>query len=103
MAAAVASTSRQVGGTLGVAVIGAVLAAGVAGTGSPRGAAYAAAFVDASKPAWWILSGCGLSVLLVGALTSGRWARKTAHRTAERLEAPTGAAAGDQASASSRV
>ncbi|MCX4786612.1 MULTISPECIES: MFS transporter [unclassified Streptomyces] len=103
VAAAVASTSRQVGGTLGVAVIGAVLAAGVAGTGSPRGAAYAAAFVDASKPAWWILSGCGLSVLLVGALTSGRWARKTAHRTAERLEAPTGAAAGDQASASSRV
>ncbi|MFD4760261.1 MFS transporter [Streptomyces sp. NPDC058439] len=103
VAAAVASTSRQVGGTLGVAVIGAVLAAGVAGTGSPRSAAYATGFVDASKPAWWILSGCGLSVLLVGALTSGRWARETARRTAERLEASAGAAAGDQASASSRV
>lgn len=103
VAAAVASTSRQVGGTLGVAVIGAVLAAGVAGTGSPRGAAYATAFVDASKPAWWIISGCGLAVLLVGALTSGRWARKTAHRTAERLETSAGAAAGDQASASSRA
>ncbi|MFJ2131822.1 MFS transporter [Streptomyces sp. NPDC088846] len=103
VAAAVASTSRQVGGTLGVAVIGAVLAAGVAGTGSPRGAGYAAAFVDASKPAWWIIAGCGLCVLLVGTLTSGRWARKTARRTAERLEATAGAPAGDQASASSRA
>lgn len=103
VAAAVASTSRQIGGTLGVAVIGAVLAAGVAGTGSPRGAGYAVAFVDASKPAWWILGGCGLCVLLVGALTSGRWARETARRTAQRLEKPTGAPAGDQASASSRA
>ncbi|WPW28741.1 MFS transporter [Streptomyces atratus] len=103
VAAAVASTSRQIGGTLGVAVIGAVLAAGVAGTGSPRGAEYAAAFVDASKPAWWILAGCGLCVLLVGALTSGRWALETARRTAQRLEVPTGVPAEDQASASSRA
>ncbi|WP_327367329.1 MFS transporter [Streptomyces sp. NBC_01217] len=102
VAAAIASTSRQTGGTLGVAVIGAVLAAGVAGTGSPRGASYAAAFVDASKPAWWILAGCGLCVLVVGALTSGPWARGTARRTAERLEA-AGAPAGDQASAGSRA
>ncbi|MFF9348254.1 MFS transporter [Streptomyces sp. NPDC014734] len=103
VAAAVASTSRQVGGTLGVAVIGAVLAAGVAGTGSPRGAAYADAFVDAAGPAWWILTGCGVSVLLVGALTSGRWARETARRTAQRLETPAAASAGDQASAGSRA
>lgn len=102
VAAAVASTSRQIGGTLGVAVIGAVLAAGVAGTGSPRGAAYAAAFVDASTPAWWILGGCGLCVLLVGALTSGRWARETARRTAERLE-PKSSPAGDRTSAGSRA
>ncbi|MER6103587.1 MFS transporter [Streptomyces sp. NPDC001832] len=103
VAAAVASTSRQIGGTLGVAVIGAVLAAGVAGTGAPRGAEYATAFVDASKPAWWILTGCGLCVLLVGALTSGPWALETARRTAERLEARTGVPVGDQVSASSRA
>ncbi|MCX5100586.1 MFS transporter [Streptomyces sp. NBC_00053] len=103
VAAAVASTSRQIGGTLGVAVIGAVLAAGVAGTGSPRGAAYAEAFVDASKPAWWILAGCGLCVLLVGALTSGRWARETALRTARRLERPADVPAGDQTSAGSKA
>ncbi|MER7176851.1 MFS transporter [Streptomyces mesophilus] len=81
VAAAVASTSRQVGGTLGVAVIGAVLAAGMASSASSS-----TDFVEASKPAWWIIAGCGLSVLVVGAVTSGRWARGTAIRTAERLE-----------------
>ncbi len=82
VAAAVASTSRQVGSTLGVAVIGAVLASGV------DGAAYRSTFVEASRPAWWIMTGCGALVLVVGALTSGRWAQATARRTAERLEAP---------------
>ncbi|MFF2009034.1 MFS transporter [Streptomyces sp. NPDC058195] len=103
VAAAVASTSRQIGGTLGVAVIGAVLASGVAGTGSPRGAAYATAFVDASKPAWWIIGGCGLAVLLVGALTSGRWAQETALRTAKRLEERSAAPSGARTSADSRT
>ncbi|MFD6312204.1 MFS transporter [Streptomyces nigra] len=80
VAAAVASTSRQLGQALGVAVIGAVLASGI-GT-----AAYRTAFVTAARPAWWIVAACGLTVLVVGALTSGRWARRTAVRTAERLE-----------------
>src|SRR5690606_1010372 len=80
VASAVASTSRQLGGTLGVAVVGAVLAAGVGSS------SYADAFVPAARPAWWVLAGCGLAVLVVGALTSGRWARGTALRTAERLE-----------------
>ncbi|MCP3817618.1 MFS transporter [Streptomyces sp. A3M-1-3] len=83
VAAAVASTSRQIGATLGVAVVGAVLAAGVNSAPS-----YAAGFVDASLPAWWIITGCGLAVLVVGALTSGPWAQETARRTARRLEAP---------------
>ncbi|MGW0550135.1 MFS transporter [Streptomyces altiplanensis] len=80
VAAAVASTSRQVGQTLGVAVIGAVLAAGV------HGRSYDDTSVAASRPAWWILTGCGLCVLLVGALTSGPWALGSARRTAARLE-----------------
>jgi EmrB/QacA subfamily drug resistance transporter len=82
VAAAVASTSRQVGSTLGVAVIGAVLASGV------DGAAYRSTFVEASRPAWWIMTACGAVVLILGALTSGRWAQATARRTAERLAAP---------------
>ncbi|MGW0711862.1 MFS transporter [Streptomyces sp. NPDC002643] len=79
VAAAVASTSRQIGQTLGVAVIGAVLAAGV-GTSS-----YADAFTSAARPAWWIITGCGLAVLALGALTTGAWARRTADRSAGRL------------------
>jgi EmrB/QacA subfamily drug resistance transporter len=80
VAAAVASTSRQLGQTLGVAVVGAVLASGVSAS------SYKKVFVSASVPGWWILVGCGAAVLLLGALTSGRWARGTAERTAERLE-----------------
>ncbi|MFF9894637.1 MFS transporter [Streptomyces longispororuber] len=78
VAAAVASTSRQIGQTLGVAVIGAVLASGVTRS-------YAADFTEASRPAWWIITACGAAVLTVGTLTSGPWARATAHRTAHHL------------------
>ncbi|MEU6053053.1 MFS transporter [Streptomyces xanthochromogenes] len=85
VAAAVASTSRQIGQTLGVAVIGAVLAGGMAGVAP---SAYADSFPGAARPAWWIIAGCGLSVLCVGLATSGRRARESARRTAERLEAP---------------
>lgn len=80
VAAAVASTSRQLGQTLGVAVVGAVLAAGVGAS------SYKDRFVSAAGPGWWILTGCGLVVLVAGVLTSGPWARRTAERTAGRLE-----------------
>ncbi|MFE9562242.1 MFS transporter [Streptomyces sp. NPDC006487] len=85
VAAAVASTSRQTGGALGVAVVGAVLAAGMAG-----GSGSAAAFVAAARPAWWIITVCGLLVLCVGLATSGSWARETALRTARALEPKAG-------------
>ncbi|MDH6542122.1 MFS transporter [Streptomyces sp. SPB4] len=87
VAAAVASTSRQTGGALGVAVIGAVLAAGTAGGGD---------FAAATRPAWWIITACGLLVLAVGAATTGAWADATARRTARDLEpalSPAAAAA----------
>jgi len=60
---------------LGVAVVGSVLSSGLAG---PLKTGFAAA----SHPAWWIVAGCGLAVLGIGALTSGRWAFGTAARTA---------------------
>ncbi|MFF3202215.1 MFS transporter [Streptomyces sp. NPDC002962] len=82
VAAAVASTSRQLGQTLGVAVIGAVLATGVSTS------AYRDTFVSAAVPGWWILTGCGAVVLVLGAVTTGPWARRTAERTARRLESP---------------
>ncbi len=76
VAAAVASTSRQVGATLGVAVVGTVLAAGV--TSSLSGD-----FVAGSRPAWFIIAGCGLAVLVLGAVSTSRSAQRTAARTAE--------------------
>ncbi|MGW7001730.1 MFS transporter [Streptomyces sp. NPDC054933] len=79
VAAAVASTSRQVGSSLGVAVIGSVMASGAAG-------GYGAGFADASRTAWWIIAGCGAAVFVVGSVTSGRWARRTADHTADRLK-----------------
>ncbi|MGW7128904.1 MFS transporter [Streptomyces bobili] len=82
VAAAVASTSRQLGQTLGVAVIGAVLAAGIGAS------SYRETFVSAAVPGWWILAGCGAVVLVVGLVSSGAWARGTAARTAERLAVP---------------
>jgi EmrB/QacA subfamily drug resistance transporter len=77
VAAAVASTSRQIGQALGVAVVGALMA-GVLH-------ADAAAFTDASRTAWWLIAGCGAAVFAMGTLTSGRWARATARRAAEQL------------------
>ncbi len=85
VAAAVASTSRQTGGALGVAIVGAVLAAGMAG-----GSGSAAEFVAAARPAWWIITVCGVLVLGVGFATSGGWARETALRTARALEPQAG-------------
>lgn len=80
VAAAVASTSRQLGQTLGVAIVGAVLAAGIGSS------SYKDVFVSAARPGWWVLTGCGLAVLVLGFVTSGRWARGTAERTAVQLE-----------------
>jgi len=75
VAAAVASTSRQVGSSLGVAVMGSAVISAM--TGPLR-----LGFASASHVGWWIIAGCGASVLSVGLLTSGRWARQTADRTA---------------------
>src|SRR5919109_374356 len=78
VAAAVATTSRQVGITLGVAVFGAVAGGGLGG-GIGRGSA------QATRPGWWIVAALGLAVAALGYLTTTAWARDTAGRTAQRL------------------
>ncbi|RKS74784.1 EmrB/QacA subfamily drug resistance transporter [Actinomadura pelletieri DSM 43383] len=81
VAAAVASTSRQVGQALGVAVFGAVLAAGMSG------AFAASAFESAARPAYWVLVGCAAAVLVLGTATTGRRAARSAARTAGLFDA----------------
>ena len=78
VAAAVASTSRQVGSSLGVAVIGSATISALHGP-------FRLHFADASHAGWWIVAGCGVAVFGLGLLISGPWAAGTARRTAARL------------------
>jgi len=78
VAAAVASTSRQVGSSLGVALAGSVVTSALHGS-------LRTGFVQASHAGWLIIAGCGVIVFLTGLITTGRWARATAARTAGQL------------------
>ena len=75
VAAAVASTSRQVGMTLGVAVLGAIAGGTLSGSLGPG-------FAEATHPAWAVIAGMGVAMFVIGALTTTRWAHATAARTA---------------------
>ncbi|MDQ1733741.1 MAG: hypothetical protein QOK10_3900 [Pseudonocardiales bacterium] len=75
VAAAVASTSRQVGASLGVAIVGSAVSAGAAASTSTR-------FVAASHAGWWVIALLGLAVLVVGAFTTTGRAQRSLDRTA---------------------
>jgi EmrB/QacA subfamily drug resistance transporter len=70
VAASVASTSRQVGATLGVAITGSIVAN-----------ATGASFAIASHVAWAVLAGCGVAIFVLGFVSTGRWAAGTAERS----------------------
>ena len=76
VASAVASTSRQVGMTLGVAVIGAISGGTISG-------AIGKSFAASTHAGWWIISGLGVMILVLGLLTTGAWAKRTALRATE--------------------
>jgi EmrB/QacA subfamily drug resistance transporter len=78
VAAAIASTSRQVGSTLGVAVVGAIAAGGTAATLAGGGGHFAP-----SDAGWWIVAGCGATVFVLGLLTTTNRARQTAREVAK--------------------
>ncbi|NNN02417.1 MAG: MFS transporter [Acidimicrobiaceae bacterium] len=77
VASAVASTSRQVGATLGVAVVGALAASGAAQHRGLRAGDLVSG--------WWVLVGAGAVILVVGQLVSTPRARLSAERTAREL------------------
>jgi MFS family permease len=79
VAAAVASTSRQTGQSLGVAVIVSVVVSSVHGS-------LRSGFATASHTGWWIIVGFGLLVVVLGILSTGARAVRTATRVAEALE-----------------
>jgi EmrB/QacA subfamily drug resistance transporter len=75
VAAGIASTSRQIGATVGVAVVGSLAAS------SLHHARYAG-FASATHPGWWVLAGCGVAILVVGVLATSARAAESARATA---------------------
>ncbi|OOG37083.1 MFS transporter [Rhodanobacter sp. C05] len=76
LAAAVASTSRQVGASLGVAIAGTMAGA----MGVLRN------FPQATHPFWWLVVGGGAVVVFLGWLSSTSWAHGTRRHAAHLLE-----------------
>jgi EmrB/QacA subfamily drug resistance transporter len=82
VAAAVATTSRQVGLTLGVAVVGAVVTAGLDGSLHDD-------LATAAHAGWWLIAALGAGIVALGLAASTAAAQASAERTAVRLhEAP---------------
>ncbi len=80
VAAAIASTSRQVGAALGVAVAGTVVAASHA---------HGSDFTRATHPIWWTMVACGAIILLLGWASNTRWARASLVGVAHLLGDPS--------------
>ncbi|MGO9958093.1 MAG: MFS transporter [Solirubrobacteraceae bacterium] len=78
VASAIATTSRQFGQTLGVAIVGAIITTQLHES-APDGLAAA------SHPGWWTLTGAGVLVLMLGLLATTSRARASAARTATKL------------------
>jgi EmrB/QacA subfamily drug resistance transporter len=78
VAAAIATTSRQFGQAIGVAIVGAIVASGTA-------APAAAGLSSATHPAWWKLTALGVVVLALGLLATGGRATESARRSAIEL------------------
>jgi EmrB/QacA subfamily drug resistance transporter len=76
VAAAIASTGRQVGAALGVAVAGTVVAAS---------SAKGLDFTQATHPIWWAMTACGAIVLLLGWVVNTAWAEASIGEVAHLL------------------
>ena len=81
VASGIASTSRQVGQCLGIAITGSILA------GNLHGGPLRTGFVPASHAAWLLLAACGVVIVVLGLVTTSQWALDTAARTAATFDA----------------
>ncbi len=81
VAAAIASTSRQVGQSLGVAIVGSAVVSGIAGQ-------FVDQFATASHIGYLIITGCGVGVLALGMLSSSARAQRSADAVREHLAEP---------------
>lgn len=78
VAAAITSTSRQVGTSLGVALFGTIAFSRLDGS-------LADSLAQAARPVWLIVVLCGCAIVAVGITVTTPWAAQTAERTRVRL------------------
>jgi EmrB/QacA subfamily drug resistance transporter len=78
VAASLASAGRQTGTTLGVAISGTIV-----GSALDRGGK---AYTSAEYGVWWLVLGLGVGILVLGLVSTGRWALGTAERAAALFE-----------------
>ncbi len=81
LAAAVASTSRQVGASLGVAIAGTIASGGIRTAHNPH-------FAAATHPVWWLVVGYGVAIAVLGIVSTGAWAKASAEKIAYLLDPP---------------
>ncbi|MER5547367.1 MFS transporter [Streptomyces sp. NPDC002589] len=79
LAGSLASTGRQAGMTLGVAISGTVVGPEITRGGT--------AFTSTAHGVWWMILVLGTGILTLGALSSTPWARRTAERASVMVEA----------------
>ena len=78
VATSLASAGRQTGTTLGVAISGTIVGSALARGGM--------AFTNAEHGVWWLVLGLGVAIVVLGLLSTGRWAMETAARAAALVE-----------------
>ncbi|HKE20207.1 MAG TPA: DHA2 family efflux MFS transporter permease subunit [Kofleriaceae bacterium] len=81
LASAVASTSRQVGASLGVALAGALASAGI-------DSAHRAELASATHVVFWVIAGLGAAIVALGLASTGARAKASAERVAFLLDPP---------------
>ena len=81
VAASLASVGRQTGTALGVAISGTIV-----GSALSRGGTAFTTFTTAEHGVWWMVLGLGVGILVLGLISTGRWALDTAERAAALFE-----------------
>ena len=75
VAAGIASSSRQIGATVGVAIVGSL-------TASSLHQSHRLSFALASHSGWWVLAGAGVVIFIISLLATSARATETARSTA---------------------
>jgi EmrB/QacA subfamily drug resistance transporter len=82
-AAAITSTGRQIGTSLGIAVAGSIT--GASGGGGKVGAS----FLVQAHPLWWTIVGAGILVVVLASVSNTDWASRTSKEVGPLLAEPS--------------